>query len=69
MLLELVEKYEVTADVILLAWIMQHPAGIIPVTGSCSTDRLKNQVKAAGLKLELQDWFAVWTESMGNKVP
>lgn len=69
LLLELVEKYEVTADVILLAWIMQHPSGIIPVTGSCNTDRLKNQVKAAKLKLELQDWFAIWTESMGTKVP
>ncbi len=69
LLLELVEKYEVTADVILLAWITQHPAGIIPVTGSTNTDRLKQQMKAVNLKLELQDWFAIWTESMGAKVP
>ncbi|AWH86915.1 aldo/keto reductase [Flavobacterium album] len=69
LLLEFVEKYEASADVILLAWIMQHPAGIIPVTGSCSTDRLKNQMKATQLQLELEDWFAIWTESMGAKVP
>ncbi|TRW22740.1 aldo/keto reductase [Flavobacterium zepuense] len=69
LLLEFVEKYEVTEDVILLAWIMQHPAGIVPVSGSCDTDRLKNQVKAANVKLELEDWFAIWTESMGHKVP
>jgi len=69
LLLELVEKYEVTADVILLSWILRHPAGIIPVTGSCSTDRLKNQMKAAQLQLELEDWFAIWTESVGEKVP
>ncbi|MFL9845416.1 aldo/keto reductase [Flavobacterium sp. ST-119] len=69
LLLEMVEKYEVAADVILLAWIMQHPAGIVPVSGSCSAERLKNQMKATEIRLELMDWFAIWTESMGNKVP
>jgi predicted oxidoreductase len=63
------EKYSASADVILLAWIMQHPAGIVPVSGSIKADRLKNQMAATTLKLELEDWFAVWTESMGNKVP
>ena len=66
---ELVAKYNVSADVILLAWILQHPAGIIPVSGSTSPERLKNQMKATQIKLELEDWFAVWTESIGNKVP
>lgn len=69
LLMELVVKYEVTADVILLAWILRHPAGIIPVTGSTSPERLKNQMKATEVDLELEDWFAIWTESMGNKVP
>lgn len=62
-------KYDATPDVILLAWIMQHPAGIIPVTGSTNADRIKNQMMATELRLELEDWFAIWTESMGHKVP
>lgn len=69
LMVELVAKYEAPADVILLAWILRHPAGITPVSGSCSIDRLKNQMKATQLQLELQDWFAIWTESMGEKVP
>ncbi|PZR24515.1 MAG: aldo/keto reductase [Flavobacterium psychrophilum] len=69
LLSDLVAKYGVTADVILLAWIIQHPAGVIPVSGSVNPDRLKKQMKAATLKLELEDWFAIWTESIGNKVP
>lgn len=68
LLVTLVAKYEVTADVILIAWILQHPTGIIPVSGSVKAGRLKNQMKAVNLKLELQDWFAIWTESMGNDV-
>ena len=69
LLLELVAKYNVTSDIILFAWILQHPAGIIPVAGSTNTYRLKNLMAATTLMLELEDWFAIWTESMGDKVP
>lgn len=69
LMLELVAKYNVTSDIILFAWILRHPAGIIPVAGSTNTYRLKNLMAATTLELELEDWFAIWTESMGNKVP
>lgn len=69
LLSQLVAKYGFTADVILLAWILQHPAGVTPVSGSVSPERLKNQIKATQVKLELEDWFAIWTESINNKVP
>lgn len=69
LLLTLIEKYNAPADLILLAWILRHPAGIIPVSGSCSEERLKKQVMAAEVQLEPEDWFAIWTESMGEKVP
>nr|WP_322623358.1 aldo/keto reductase [uncultured Flavobacterium sp.] len=69
LLMDMVVKYSAPADVILLAWILQHPAGIIPVSGSTSTERLKSQIKAKDIKLELTDWFDIWTESMGHKVP
>ncbi len=69
LMLDLVAKYHVTSDIILFAWILQHPAGITPVAGSTNTYRLKNLMSAVNLKLDLEDWFAIWTESMGNKVP
>lgn len=69
LMLDLVAKYHVTADIILFAWILKHPAGIIPVAGSTNTYRLKNLMAATTLQLEQEDWFAIWTESMGDKVP
>ena len=69
LLIALVAKYEAPADVILFAWIIQHPAGIIPVSGSIKSERLINQMKAKDIQLEPEDWFAIWTESMGEKVP
>ena len=68
-LVQLVEKYNVGADTILLSWIMQHPAQIIPVAGTVNIARIQYLQKAVNLKMDKQDWFLIWTESMGNKVP
>jgi predicted oxidoreductase len=66
---KLVEKYHVGSDLILLAWILQHPAHILPVAGTINVSRIQQLMKAKSLVLDTQDWFAIWTESMGNKVP
>ena len=68
-LAELVEKYGVGSDTILLAWILQHPAQVIPVAGTVNIARIQQLTKAVELKMDKQDWFAIWTESMGNEVP
>lgn len=65
----LVDKYHVGSDMILLAWIMQHPAGILPVAGTVNVARIQYMTKAKELVLDKEDWFAIWTESMGNPVP
>jgi predicted oxidoreductase len=69
LLAKLVEKYHIGSDIILLAWIMQHPAGISPVAGTVNPGRIQQLMKAKSLVLDKQDWFAIWTESMGNRVP
>lgn len=68
-LVELVNKYSVGADTILLSWILQHPSTIIPVAGTVNIARIQQLMKAVALPMEKMDWFAIWTESMGNKVP
>jgi predicted oxidoreductase len=69
LLVQLVEKYHLGSDTILLAWILKHPAGIIPVAGTVNIARIQALMKAVELHLEQEDWFAIWTESMGSKVP
>ncbi len=68
-LAQLVEKHEVGSDLLLLAWILQHPSGILPVAGTINVSRIQQLMKATALQLDLQDWFTIWTASMGNKVP
>ena len=66
---EIKEKYQASEDVLLLSWILQHPAKIVPVIGTTNPERVKATAKASTIFLELEDWFAIWTASMGNKVP
>lgn len=65
----LVEKYHLGSDTLLLAWILKHPAGIIPIAGTVNVARIQSLMKAVELDLDKEDWFAIWSESMGNDVP
>lgn len=69
LLVALVKKYGVGSDTILLAWILKHPSKVIPVAGTVNIARIQSLMKAVELEMNQQDWFAIWTESMGNEVP
>ncbi|MGS2740308.1 aldo/keto reductase [Sinomicrobium sp. M5D2P17] len=69
LLMDLVVKYHISADQLLLAWILKHPAGIHPVIGTTSPERITNAVKAPGIEMETEDWFSLLVASQGHKVP
>lgn len=69
LLATLVAKYHLGSDTILLSWILQHPAKVIPIAGTVNVARIQSLMKAVELQLDKEDWFAIWTESMGKNVP
>ena len=69
LLAKLVAKYGFGSDTLLLAWILQHPAKVIPIAGTVNVARIQALMKATELPLEKEDWFAIWSESMGKNVP
>ncbi len=62
-------KYEVSIDLILLSWLLRHPAGILPVVGTADIQKISNFEKLKFITLELEDWFMLWEASLGHKVP
>ena len=68
LLVQLVDKYHLGSDTILLAWVLKHPANIIPVAGTVNIARIQALMKAVEMDLDTLDWFAIWTESMGRGV-
>ncbi len=68
-LYSLAEKYAVTQDVILLSWILKHPAKIAPVIGTTNKERILNANKALTIELDLEDWFELLEVSKGKEMP
>ncbi|WP_163409983.1 aldo/keto reductase [Flavobacterium ajazii] len=64
----LVEKYHLGSDTLLLAWILKHPAKIIPVAGTVNVARIQSLMKAVELQMDKEDWFAIWAESRGEEL-
>lgn len=68
LLADLVQKYGFGSDTLLLAWILKHPSGVIPIAGTVNIARIQSLTKAVELEMDKEDWFAIWTESMGDDV-
>lgn len=62
-------KYgEATDDQLLLAWLLKHPAGILPVLGTGKLTRIGAAVAALDIDLDSQDWFIIWEAARGHEV-
>lgn len=56
-------------DIIALAWLLAHPAGIVPIIGSQKIERISAASAAFDVKMTRQDWYSVLTASLGHKLP
>ena len=65
---QLTQKYNIDTDVLLLAWILKHPSGIMPVVGTTDCSRIQKLKTASTIDISLEDWFQLYTASLGTKV-
>jgi predicted oxidoreductase len=65
---EIAEKYGVSDETVALAWILRHPAHILPVSGTTNEKRLAACVKATEITLDRDEWYAIY-QSAGNVLP
>lgn len=61
-------KYEVSLDQMLLAWLLQHPAQIIPVIGTANITRIQAAMQALYIALTREEWYELWQASTGEEV-
>jgi predicted oxidoreductase len=56
-------------DQVALAWILRHPARIVPIVGTGKLERVRSAAGAAALELSREQWFSIWSASAGGPVP
>lgn len=64
------EKYnDATVEQLAYAWIMAHPSQAFPVIGTNKSERIKSAAESADIKLEREDWYALWVAAQGHGIP
>jgi predicted oxidoreductase len=63
------QRYGVTRAAVVCAWIMAHPAGIIPILGSQQASRIHEATAAGKVRWTRADWYRVLVASRGTALP
>ena len=52
----------------ILAWLLRHPAKIVPVLGTNNLERIKTAADALRVTMDRQTWFELYTLAIGKEV-
>jgi predicted oxidoreductase len=52
-----------------LAWILKHPARVVPILGTGKIERVRSAIQAERLELSREQWFRIWVASLGKRLP
>lgn len=64
----LAEAVGVQPEAIAIAWLLRHPAQILPIMGSNNIQRIKQFSQALTVELDRQAWFELLQAASGNEV-
>lgn len=65
---DLCKKYDAAENQILLAFILKHPSGIIPVIGTSRPETIRELNQSRGIRLDHEDWFRILEAAKGAEV-
>ena len=65
---EIAQRHQTEPAVIVYAWLMYHPVGALPISGSNRLDRLDLAIRALDVKLEHFEWYEIYTASGQKKL-
>lgn len=64
----LATKHDASLDQVLLAWLLRHPAQLLPVLGTVRSERIQAATEALQLELTREEWYELWQASTGEEV-
>ncbi|MEM7149074.1 MAG: aldo/keto reductase, partial [Pseudomonadota bacterium] len=61
--------YGTSAEAIVLAWLLRHPASIQPIIGTTNVDRIKASSDAININLSREHWYELYISAKGCALP
>jgi predicted oxidoreductase len=65
----LANEYQVEISSVAVAWLLAHPALIMPVVGTNNIDRINKISEATSVKMDRETWFELYSLANGCDVP
>ena len=65
---KIANTFGVEPSTVAVAWLLAHPANILPVLGTNSLSRIETISRALDIKLDRQTWFEIYTTALGREV-
>jgi predicted oxidoreductase len=62
-------EQDADASAVAVAFLLRHPAKILPVMGTNSLERIRGLSAAMRVTLSREDWFEIYAASLGHEVP
>ena len=62
-------RYDSDVTSLVVAWLMAHPVRIMPVMGTNSLGRITRFGAAAGISVDRETWYEIYTIVLGDEVP
>jgi len=66
---EIGAEFGVDRAAVAVAFLLAHPAGILPVLGTNNLDRIKRISDALKVNLDRESWFRLYEAALGQEVP
>ena len=66
---ETASEYGTDRTSVALAWLLKHPAGIIPIVGSANEARVRDLTRADAVELGRVTWYKLLEAARGERVP
>ena len=61
-------EHDVEIAAVAVAWLLAHPARILPVLGTNNLDRIARIGDAAKIQIDRETWFDLYTHALGHEV-
>lgn len=62
-------KNNVAPTSVITAWLMKHPATIMPIMGTGQIEHMQDAVKGLDIELSDQEWFDIYVAVLGEDIP